>query len=75
MNEAQKQVAFWGGGLLLIIFLFPPYKEVYLNDTSYRFLFSKPNDAYKMSTGLWFFYMVVVIVSTIGGVYNMGNKN
>lgn len=75
MNDAQKQVALWGGGLFLIIFLFPPYKEVYLDDTAYRFLFSKPNDAYEMSTGLWFFYMVIIIGSTVGGIYNVGGKS
>ncbi|MAK49170.1 hypothetical protein DYI22_08520 [Marinobacter lipolyticus] len=75
MNEAQKQALVWGGIIFLVVLLFPPHEAIYMDGTSYRFLFSEPNSAYEMAAGKWIMYLVIVAGVTFGIVSKAGSQD
>ena len=68
MNDVQIKLLVWGTVVFFLMFLFPPHEAIYTDGTSYRFLFSEPNDAYQIAAGKWIFYMILVVAVTFGGI-------
>lgn len=75
MNEVQKQALVWGGIVFFVVFLFPPHDAIYVDGTSYRFLFSEPNSAYEMAVGKWIMYLVIVVGVMYGIVSKTGSQD